>query len=199
ILRLTFLFCSVPVRLEAAVDHLGILPGIGDPVDVDALHAAKVEELSLGHLAYGAAFFASAFAKRLADPASIHEIATFHKADGAEWSGYSSAKTGYNQDQIAPEVSKRTAPDMNVDTLTAIFESMARPDRTIDAALTHLVPKVDTAIGDQTSYFGAPEGIQAFRDTKAFLKRSMQHSGYKIGRLINRATQIAHTIVTDRT
>src|SRR5699024_2585764 len=49
------------------------------------------------------------------------------------------------------------------------------------------------------SYFGAPEGIQAFRDTKAFLKRSMQHSGYKIGRLINRATQIAHTIVTDRT
>src|SRR5699024_7617179 len=64
---------------------------------------------------------------------------------------------------------------------------------------THLVPKVDTAIGHQTSYFGAPEGIQASRHTNAFLKRSMQHSGYNIGRLINRATQIAHTNVTHRT
>jgi len=146
------------VRLEAAVDHLGILPGIGDPVDVDALHAAKVEELSLGHLAYGAAFFASAFAKRLADPASIHEIATFHKADGADWSGYSSAKTGDKQDQTATEVSEPTAPDNYVDTLPAIFKSMARAERTIDAALTHLVPKVDTAIGDQTSYFGVSRG-----------------------------------------
>src|SRR5699024_1665864 len=70
---------------------------------------------------------------------------------------------------------------------------------TIDAALTHLVPKVDTAIGDQTSCFGAPEGFQACRDTKAFLKRSMQQSGYKIGRLRDRDTQIANTIVTERT
>lgn len=181
------------------MDHLGILPHIGDPVDVEEIHATKVGDLSLGHLAYGAAFFASAFAKRLADPASIQEIATFHNADGADWSGYLSVNNGDKQNQTASEVSEPTAPDNYVDTLPAIFKSMARAERTIDAALTHLVPKVDTAIDDQTSYFGAPDGVQAFRDTKAFLKRSMQHSGYKIGKLINRAAQVAHTIATDRT
>src|SRR5699024_12466708 len=79
--------------LEAAVDHLGIWPNIGDPVDVETLHAVKVEDLSLGHLAYGAAFFASAFAKRLADPASLQEIVTFSNAEGRDLSGCSAIKT----------------------------------------------------------------------------------------------------------
>ena len=67
--------------LEAAVDHLGILPNIGDPVDVETLHAVKVEDLSLGHLAYGAAFFASTFAKRLADP-DLQEVRRFVTLEG---------------------------------------------------------------------------------------------------------------------
>ncbi|HIW47152.1 MAG TPA: hypothetical protein H9884_09685 [Candidatus Yaniella excrementigallinarum] len=175
------------------------LINIGDPVDVETLHAVKVEDLSLGHLAYGAAFFASAFAKRLADPASLQEIATFRNAEGRDWSGYSAIKTGDKQNQATTEASEPTAPDNYVDTLPAIFKSVARAERTIDAALTHLVPKVDTAIGDQMSYFGAPEGVQAFRGTKAFLKRSMQHSGYKVGKLIQRAAQVAHTVASDRT
>ena len=182
--------------------HQTIFPNLGDPVSVDAINEDRIDEMTLGELAYARALFGQKFSERLAQPGSINEIATFTSARGADWSGHDVGHSQASQDaQYADKASGSgpVAPDNYVDTLQAIMSLMTTEDRANDAALANLVRKLEVACRAQTDYLGVPENHKGFRDVKEILRNSMQMSGYRANRIIARAKYVTYGTATDQT
>lgn len=200
------------------MEHSTLFANRGAPVSMAAIDEDRLDDMSLGELAYARALLGQKFAERLADPSAMADVATFSKAPGADWSGFTSegqqvsAEDNDERNDNSDDVSdsqgadegyipppEPVAPDNYVDTIPAIMALMSSTDRTNDAALANMTAKLTVAVGDQATYLGVPHGTRGFGNVKELLRQSMKISGKKAKTFQTRATYIAYSVGTDRT
>jgi len=175
------------------VDQASIFTNLGEPLSLEAINEEAVDDMTVGELAFASAFFSQRLSERLAQPESLAEIATFHKATGADWSGHETQRIGEDASSREP-----VAPQNHVDTFPALMAIMAKQERTQEAAMTNLVRKLDVGIKSQEAYLGVPEGIRGFRETKEVLRQTLRMSGHRANRILARARYVTHTADVDR-
>src|SRR5699024_7444777 len=176
---LSFFICAQPEG--PVVDQASIFTNLGEPLSLEAINEEAVDDMTVGELAFASAFFSQRLSERLAQPESLAEIATFHKATGADWSGHETQRIGEDASSREP-----VAPQNHVDTFPALMAIMAKQERTQEAAMTNLVRKLDVGIKSQEAYLGVPEGIRGFRETKEVLRQTLRMSGHRANRILAR-------------
>src|SRR5699024_10456675 len=155
-------------------DQASIFTKLGAPLSLEVRNEEAVDDMTVGELAFASAFFSQRLSERLVQPESLAEIATFHKATGADWSGHETQRIGEDASSREP-----VAPQNHVDTFPALMAIMATQERTQETAMTTLVRKVDVGIKSQEAYLGVPEGIRGIRETKEVLRQSLPMSGHR--------------------
>ncbi|WP_022870320.1 HNH endonuclease signature motif containing protein [Yaniella halotolerans] len=165
-------------------------PDISSAVLLDAINGDAVDDMSLGELALAKAFFGQKFSERFASPHAVNELATFDKAPGDDWSGYSSAS---KQKQHATDERPAPVPPENVeDTLQTIAVMISQHERSTEADMANLARKLEVAQKDPSAYLGTPEGIQAFKAPKDFFRQTMKMSSGKADKILSRAQFVTH-------
>src|SRR5699024_11081912 len=119
---------------------------------------------------------------------SLAEIATFHKATGADWSGHETQRIGEDASSREP-----VAPQNHVDTFPALMAIMAKQERTQEAAMTNLVRKLDVGIKSQEANLVVREGIRGVGETIEVLRQTLRRSGDRANHLLARARYVTHT------
>src|SRR5699024_11082381 len=165
----------------------------GEPLSLEAINEEAVDDMTVGELAFASAFFSQRLSERLAQPESLAEIATFHKATGADWSGHETQRIGEDASSREP-----VAPQNHVDTFSGLTAIMAIQDRTQGAAMTNLLRNLDVGIKGQEACLGVPEGIRGFREPKEVLRQPLRMSGHRANRILARARYVTHTADVDR-
>lgn len=179
------------------MDDTRILPDIGSPVSSAAFDEDAIDAMSLGELAYAATVFQRAFSERMASPEAFHELATFHKASGADWTGHQASRTNKESEDGQEPAEKSSPvpphpPENYYDTLQAISSMVQQQERAVDASMANLAANIEAALADQTSYLGVPAELSGFDNTKQVLRQTMRLSATKANKIIDRKYYFTH-------
>lgn len=180
-----------------------ILPDIGSPAPTDVLNQEAFKTASLGELIYALTLLMRFVLDRISNPSTFYdEIAVFHEASGADWSGFQGqqqsdkdqAREDKSSDGGQNPVIEVTPPDNFYDTIPGLAHMLQQVDRGFDALMTHFARHVERGLAQHTTYIGVPFEQKPFRSTKHYFTEVMSFSGRKAGKLITRAQclTIAH-------
>lgn len=176
------------------MDANKILPDIGSPVVLHGLKEDDIDDMSIGELVYATTLLQQKLARRMADPATAHEFATFTTAVGADWSGYRSPSQvkwvdgsedaedikqpvpGRQADSLAPAQPVPAAPENYYDSLPGIADMLRQQQHATDAILTHFARHLEPGLGDQAVYLGTPIGVKAYKDGPTYFREVLRIS-----------------------
>ncbi|GAA2026966.1 hypothetical protein GCM10009720_03310 [Yaniella flava] len=178
------------------MDHTPVLPNIGIPCPTDLLNPDKLDGASLGEALHAAAFILQYAGKKMANPNTFHELATFLQGEGSDWSGYqpqTGDETSHDDTDSAGD-SKTPAtvvpPERYYDSLPAIGDMLSQVTQSTDVMMANYTRYFQAAEHDQVTYFGAPFATSGFTDAKQYLRDTMKLSAATAAKHLDRAAYV---------
>lgn len=177
-----------------------VLPPLGDPVSTAILNIEALKDASLAELTHAITALSNLAAKKIADPRTYHDVATFRDSGGADWSGFqgSSADTAPSTEtETDPTASSQTPtlpipPDNYYDSLPALGHMMTQIDRFFHVMQLNYARYVEASIAHQDRYFGTPYPKSGFRTTQHYLMETMKLSRTRAQKIIQAGKYFAY-------
>lgn len=186
-----------------------ILPDLGSPVSTRLLNLDELENASQGEILHAAAVLMSTASQRMADPAAYNEVATFHDAAGADWSGFQSQpeppppsveglatttteRTEQSEHNLDEALPAPIEPDNYYDSLPAMGNMLNQLSRFHASVLTQYSRYLEASMADQRRYLGTPRKTKDFRDVADYLTTTMHISRSTARKIIRRGKYLAH-------
>lgn len=190
-----------------------ILPNIGTPVSVPGFDENAIDSWSIGQHHYATTVLLKRLAKRLADPATAHEFATYAVGIGADWGALDISPVSGHEDECdedspvdqvvdaepSDDVEQKkclivpSPPENYYDSLPAIAVMLHQMQNAQDALMTYFAGHLEPALENQSRYFGVPVGVKGFRDSATYFREVLKFSRQKTTKIHDRKPYLTWT------
>ncbi len=133
---------------------------------------------------------------QLADPATYHQVPTFHNAAGGDWKGFDPTPQHTPTTDQGPgsaPVEGSVPPDRYYDSLPGLGLLLGQLENLTEAANTQYANYVQASMSDQPRYLGTTYDATPFRNANHYLSQTRRWSGAKTKKHLARAHVLAHT------
>ena len=178
------------------MDLPSLLPKLGTPVPTDVLNLDKISDASQGELLHAGVQLIMMATKRMAEPASFHDIPTYRSSSGGDWTGFQPSQQGVSKDGEPPAKTcdaEMVVPEQYYDTVQALGLMLGHLENLTEAANTIFAGYVGKAMRQQALYLGTPVEAVPFRDENEYLRQTRLWSAPKAKKHIERIPLLTYT------
>lgn len=175
------------------MDLPSLLPKLGVPVPTDVLNLDKVSDASQGELLHAGVQLIMMATKKMAKPASFHNIPTYRSSSGGDWTGFQPSRQAAAEDTDKACGEEMVVPEQYYDTVQALGLMLGHLENLTDATNTIFTGYVRKAMRQQALYLGTPVNAVPFRDESQYLRQTRLWSAPKAKKHVERVPLLTYT------